>query len=92
MNLFRSYSYTRLEKEDPGERQHRRAQFLIYKVLKLAECRRRQSLPRMVISRFKIKVGPRLKKLRRSGVCVNEKFMKQLKHWKQAVALIPVFS
>ncbi|WOK91859.1 hypothetical protein Cni_G00550 [Canna indica] len=96
MNLLRSYSYSRLEKEDPEERRHRKAQFLIYKVLEQAEChrRRKQTLARVVISRFRLKIGLRLKKLgiRRSRVCVGEKLTKQLKRWKQAVPLTPLFA
>ncbi|KAA8520057.1 hypothetical protein F0562_014269 [Nyssa sinensis] len=67
MTLFtRPYAYSKLETEDPEETRHLRAQFLIYKVLEQADSRRRQSCLRVRICKLKIKIGKRLKKLRRT--------------------------
>ncbi|PON38415.1 hypothetical protein PanWU01x14_312950 [Parasponia andersonii] len=61
------YAYTKVEKEDPEEKIHRRAQFLIYKVMEQAESRsKRPSYLRIRIRRLKVKIGKRLTKLRRS--------------------------
>ncbi|XAR65634.1 hypothetical protein NMG60_11009807 [Bertholletia excelsa] len=107
--LSRPYAYSKMEKEDPEEVKHRKAQFLIYKSLKRADSisRRRQSCLRMRIFRLKIKVGKRLKRLRkrvlfsvsaaRTGLC--KQFSTQLKPWKKMfsggralVSLPPVFN
>ncbi|XP_057962101.1 uncharacterized protein LOC131153668 [Malania oleifera] len=65
--LNRPYAYSKMDSEDPEERKHRRAQFLIYKALKKADvCRRRPSCLRVRICRLKIKIGRRLKRLRGS--------------------------
>lgn len=61
-----SYGYSKLDKEDPEEVKHRRAQFLIYKALQQADSpRRRPSLLRLRLCRLKIKIGKKLKKLRK---------------------------
>jgi hypothetical protein len=61
-----SYGYSKLDKEDPEEVMHRRAQFLIYKALQQADFpRRRPSLLRLRLCRLKIKIGKKLKKLRK---------------------------
>jgi hypothetical protein len=61
-----SYAYSKIDNEDPEERKHRLAQFLIQKVLLQADSRRRPSLLRIRICRLKVKIGRRLKKLRKS--------------------------
>ncbi|XP_057544378.1 uncharacterized protein LOC130823669 [Amaranthus tricolor] len=80
-NLFKrknnnmSYAYTKIEKEDPEERNHREAQFLIYKTLKQADqviIRRSSSSSksscwlRLRISKLKVKIGKRLFKLKKT--------------------------
>lgn len=91
MNLLRRpYSYSKVESEDPEERAHRQARFLIYKVLKqvdLQSPRRRPFSLRVRICKVKVKVGKRLKTLRKnmllniSAAKVNfyRKMMAQLK-------------
>ncbi|KAF5729044.1 hypothetical protein HS088_TW21G01201 [Tripterygium wilfordii] len=63
--LRRQSGYSKIDKEDPEEILHRRAQFLIYKVLKQADSRGRSSFMRIRLSRLKIKIGKKLKCLRR---------------------------
>ncbi|PIM98958.1 hypothetical protein CDL12_28550 [Handroanthus impetiginosus] len=63
--LNRPYSYTKIQFEDPDEIQHRRAQFLIYKVLQKADTRSRPSWLRVKVFKLKIKIGKKLKKLRK---------------------------
>ncbi|KAL6197618.1 hypothetical protein ACLB2K_033224 [Fragaria x ananassa] len=58
--------YSKMDKEDPEEVIHRRAQFLVYKVMQQAEYRRRPSNLRIRIRKLKVKFGMRLKKLRKS--------------------------
>ncbi|XP_047313503.1 uncharacterized protein LOC124916782 [Impatiens glandulifera] len=58
------YGYSRMEKEDPEDVKHRTAQFLIYKNLAQADSRRRPSTLRIRITKLKVKIGKRLKKLR----------------------------
>lgn len=58
--------YSKIDKEDPGEVIHRRAQFLVYKVMQQAEYRRRPSNLRIRIRKLKVRFGMRLKKLRKS--------------------------
>ncbi|XP_051125053.1 uncharacterized protein LOC127247298 [Andrographis paniculata] len=62
-----SYGYSRVDNEDPEEAQHRRAQFLIYKSMQRADQagrrRRRPSWLRVKISKLRIKIGKRLKRL-----------------------------
>lgn len=80
-------AYSKIDKEDPEEVIHRRAQFLIYKVLQQAETRRRPSNLRIRIRKLKVKIGRRLKKLRKSmllgisaaRVCVYKQVFSQLK-------------
>ncbi|GAB4830896.1 hypothetical protein Ancab_004922 [Ancistrocladus abbreviatus] len=62
------YGYRKMEKEDPEEKRHRQAQFLIYKTSQQADqisLRRRPSRLRLRISKLRIKVGRRLKRLRK---------------------------
>ncbi|XP_022140046.1 uncharacterized protein LOC111010796 [Momordica charantia] len=60
--------YSRMEKEDPEEKKHREAQFLIYKIMEQANSgsRRRPTCLRIRIRKFKLRIGRRLKKLRKS--------------------------
>ncbi|KAI3466576.1 hypothetical protein Pfo_023239 [Paulownia fortunei] len=63
--LNRPYAYSKIQFEDPDEIKHRRAQFLIYKVLQKADTRSRPSWLRVKVCKLKIKIGKRLKKLRK---------------------------
>ncbi|CAO2842555.1 unnamed protein product [Amaranthus hypochondriacus] len=76
-NLFKrnnntNYGYTMMEKEDPEERNHREAQFLIYKTLKQADqlIIRRSSRSscwlRLRISKLKLKIGKKLLRLKKT--------------------------
>ncbi|CAH2078327.1 unnamed protein product [Thlaspi arvense] len=73
--------YTKIEKEDPNEMIHRRAQFLIHKILQRAdtETLRQQRKRSMLIktSSFRVvgirmKIGKKLRKLRKSCVMANK--------------------
>uniref|UniRef100_A0A5B7CAF7 Uncharacterized protein n=1 Tax=Davidia involucrata TaxID=16924 RepID=A0A5B7CAF7_DAVIN len=92
MTLFaRPHAYSKMETEDPEETKHRRAQFLIYKVLEQADSRRRPYCLRVRIRKLKIKIGKRLKRLRKSmlytissaKVGVYKQVTGQLKTWKR---------
>ncbi|KAK4439332.1 hypothetical protein Salat_0268100 [Sesamum alatum] len=66
LNRAAAYGYSRVENEDPDETKHRLAQFLIYKAMQRADgCRRRPSWLRVKMFKLKIKIGKRLKKLRK---------------------------
>lgn len=84
----RACAYTKMDKEDPEELMHRRAQFLIYKLLEQADSRTRPSWLHVRISKLKIR---RLKKLRKS-ILLNiiaakgsfyKRLISQLKTWKR---------
>ncbi|CAA2954708.1 uncharacterized protein LOC111389385 [Olea europaea var. sylvestris] len=87
------YSYSRMENEDYEEVNHRRAQFLIYKVMQKADSARKPSWLKVKIFKLKVKVGKRFKSLRKSisstvssaksGVC--KKINCQLKAWKPLI-------
>ncbi|CAK8531080.1 unnamed protein product [Lathyrus sativus] len=85
------YSYSKMDKEDPEEILHRRAQFLIYKVLEQANARRKQSCLRIKISKLKVKIGKRLKRLRKrimssvvaTRVSIHGHVVSHLKTWKR---------
>ncbi|KAK7245848.1 hypothetical protein RIF29_40700 [Crotalaria pallida] len=87
----RPYSYSKMDKEDPEELIHRRAQFLIYKVLEQANSPRKQSLLRIRISKLKVKIGNRLRRLRKRimssvsavRVGIHGHVTSQLKTWKK---------
>ncbi|XP_073129105.1 uncharacterized protein [Henckelia pumila] len=87
----RPYSYSRITHEDPEETQHRLAQFLIYKTLQKADTRRSYSWLGIRIVRLRIKIGTRLKKMKRGFVSTvfSAKYdlCKQvncvLRYWKQ---------
>ncbi|GFP79063.1 hypothetical protein PHJA_000049800 [Phtheirospermum japonicum] len=59
------YSYTKIHFEDVDEIEHRRAQFLIHKILQKADTRNRPSWLRVKVCKLKIKIGKRFKKLRK---------------------------
>ena len=88
--------YAKLEKEDPSEMIHRRAQFLIQKILQRAdtETLRRQQKRSILIrtSSFRVvgmrvKIGKKLRKLRKSCVVANKysdlmpRFLKSLRRY-----------
>ncbi|KAJ7946278.1 Rhodanese-like domain-containing protein [Quillaja saponaria] len=87
----RPYAYSKMDMEDPEEKIHRRAQFLIYKVLEQADSRRKPSYLGFKVSKLKVKIGKRLKRLRKrmlSGisearVVVYKQVISQLKTWKK---------
>ena len=87
----RPYGYSKVDKEDPEDIIHRRAQFLIHKVLEQADSRRKPSCLRIRISKMKVKIGKRLRRLRRrimSGVSAarlgfHGHVMSQIKTWKR---------
>ncbi|KAL4385948.1 hypothetical protein GQ457_09G001380 [Hibiscus cannabinus] len=66
--LKRSHGYSKVDKEDPDELIHRRAQFLIYKALEQADSRRKPSFIRTRLRRLKLKMGRKLQKLRKSAM------------------------
>ncbi|GAA0154424.1 hypothetical protein LIER_37875 [Lithospermum erythrorhizon] len=59
------HGYSRME-EDHDEIQHRRAQFLIYKSFQKADSMRKPSGLKVKVCRLKIKIGRKLKRLRKS--------------------------
>ncbi|GMI93315.1 hypothetical protein like AT1G11655 [Hibiscus trionum] len=89
--LKRSYGYSKVDKEDPDEIIHRRAQFLIYKALEQADSRRKPSFIRIRLCRLKLKIGRKLKKLRKAAVVgvsglrigVYRQVLNQLKTWRR---------
>ncbi|KAG2688271.1 hypothetical protein I3760_09G087500 [Carya illinoinensis] len=97
------YAYSKLDLEDPEEKKHRQAQFLIHKVLFQADNLRRQSFLRIRICKLKVKIGKRLKKLRKSvllgisaarvgvykRVIIHMKAWKRLFHRGQTIVSLP---
>ncbi|KAL2341272.1 hypothetical protein Fmac_009212 [Flemingia macrophylla] len=92
----KSYAYSKVDKEDPEDIIHRRAQFLIHKVLEKADSRRKPSAClRIRISKLKVRIGKRLRRLRKrimSGVSVarfgiHGHVMTQIKTWKRFFGL-----
>ena len=70
------YNYSKIEKEDVEEKKHRRAQFLIYKVLEEAEAdyigrTKRRSWLRIRVSKLKVKIGNRLRRF-------NKRFLSKI--------------
>ncbi|KAG6573192.1 hypothetical protein SDJN03_27079, partial [Cucurbita argyrosperma subsp. sororia] len=72
--------YSRLEKEDPEEKRHRQALFLIYKIMEQASNgngngngnRRRPSCLRIRARKLKLRIGRRLKKLKKGmSMCLS---------------------
>ncbi|GAB2212682.1 hypothetical protein Droror1_Dr00020663 [Drosera rotundifolia] len=70
----RANGYAKLEQEDPEDRKHREAQFLIYKILEQADevtmvkKGSSRSRIRLRIRKLKVKVGKRLKRMRKTIV------------------------
>ncbi|KGN49119.1 hypothetical protein Csa_003853 [Cucumis sativus] len=64
----RSNGYCKVDKEDPEEIIHRRAQFLINKVLERADSMGKPSYLRIRIRRLKVRFGRRLKRLKKSAM------------------------
>ncbi|KAE9594674.1 hypothetical protein Lal_00037403 [Lupinus albus] len=87
----RSYSYSKMDKEDPEDVMRRRTQFLIYKVLEQANSPKKQSCLRIRISKLKVKIGNKLRRLRKKinasvcavRVCFHGHATTQLKIWKR---------
>lgn len=87
------YEYTKMEKEDPQELIHRRAQFLIQKVLERADSktrqhqqRRRSSGPLIMIRvvGIRMRIGKKLRKLRKTNTCIcNNLITRFLKSFKR---------
>ncbi|KAK4284393.1 hypothetical protein QN277_001235 [Acacia crassicarpa] len=78
MAMKKPYGYSKVEKEDPEEMKHRRAQFLIYKVMEQADqfdYSHRQNKAkasssscrslRIRISKLKVRIGKRLRRFRK---------------------------
>ncbi|KAL5714511.1 hypothetical protein ACHQM5_016460 [Ranunculus cassubicifolius] len=91
-----SNGYTKMDKEDPEDVNHRRAQFLIYKVMEQADSpRRRQSRLRVRICKLKIKFGKGFKRLKKNmmfGVSVarvglSKQVMSQLMNIKRLLQI-----
>lgn len=66
--LRKPIGYSKVDKEDPEEKIHRRAQFLINKVLERADSMGKPSYLRIKIRRLKFRFGRRLKKLKKSAL------------------------
>ncbi|KAI9091613.1 hypothetical protein K1719_028056 [Acacia pycnantha] len=66
----KEYGYTKMDKEDPEETRHRRAQFLIYKVLHKYDSpssrATRPCLVRIRLSKFKINIGNRFSRINKT--------------------------
>ncbi|CAL9178176.1 unnamed protein product [Musa hybrid cultivar] len=77
-------SYSRVDKEDPEERQHLKARFLIYRTMEEADTRQRRSSSRLRACRSKRKIGLKLKRLRvaisRARRCVYRQVIKRFRH------------
>ncbi|WOK91860.1 hypothetical protein Cni_G00551 [Canna indica] len=88
MSFLRTqYSYSRVDKEDPEERQHLMARFLIHKILEEAGTQQRiRSSSKLRVCRMKRKIGLRLKRLRiaisKTRLCLCHQVMKQIRHLK----------
>lgn len=62
--LRTQFSYSRIEEEDPEELEHRKARFLIYKVLDEADARqKRKQIWRSKLQNIKRKISSGLKKI-----------------------------
>ncbi|KAK7301763.1 hypothetical protein RJT34_12637 [Clitoria ternatea] len=60
----RVYGYSKMDKEEPEERAHRRAQFLIYRTLEKADSRRKPSTSSVKV-KLKIKIGNGLRSIKK---------------------------
>ncbi|KAJ1377527.1 hypothetical protein SESBI_48783 [Sesbania bispinosa] len=77
----RLQGYSKMDKEDPEERMHRKAQFLIYRVLEKADSHGKPSCVRIRIFKLKIKIGNSLRKIKKrifSAVHGQVKTLKRL--------------
>ncbi|GAB2231569.1 hypothetical protein Droror1_Dr00010577 [Drosera rotundifolia] len=92
--MCRSNGYTKVEKEDPEETKHRQALFLIYKSLEeadkmMASRRKKPSWLRLRMRKLKVKVGKRLKRIRKmiilsvSRAGVYRSIMCHFKTWRR---------
>lgn len=67
------FAYSKMEVEDPEEVKHRRAQFMIYKTMQqvdsLTTRRSRPSWLKVKTFKLKIRIGKKLKKLRKTILC-----------------------
>ncbi|KAG6691570.1 hypothetical protein I3843_10G068200 [Carya illinoinensis] len=89
--LMGQYAYSKIDQEDPEEKKHRQAQSLIYKILLQADDRRSPSFFRIRICKLKVKIGKRIKKLRKSmslgmsaaRVGVYKRVIIHMKTWKR---------
>lgn len=81
------YEYTKMEKEDPQELIHRRAQFLIQKVLERADNKRKRSPGPLIMIRvvgIRMRIGKKLRKLRKNNTCAcNNLISRFLKSFKR---------
>nr|XP_043626903.1 uncharacterized protein LOC122598376 [Erigeron canadensis] len=103
---IKSYAYSKIEMEDPEEIKSRKAQFLIYKSLEKVDSSirksRKPSWLKVKIFKLKIKVGKKMKKLKKNLLVVSRCGVARvgvLQQWKrlftvrQAMLKIPtVFS
>ncbi|KAL4628401.1 hypothetical protein ACB092_05G235900 [Castanea dentata] len=64
--LRKHYAYSKIDQEDPEEIKHRQAQFLIQKILLQVDNRRKPSFLRIRMCKLRVRIGRRLKKLRKS--------------------------
>lgn len=86
----RPFAYSKMDREDPEEVIHRRAQFLIYQTMKQADFQRRPSFLRVRISKIKVKIGNRLKRLRKrmlscisaARISIYRRILRQLRELK----------
>ena len=89
--LRKHYAYSKIDEEDPEEIKHRRAQFLIQKILLQVDNRRKPSFLRIRMCKLKVRIGRRLKKLRKSmllGVSVArvrlyKQIISRMKTWRR---------
>ncbi|XP_010529440.1 PREDICTED: uncharacterized protein LOC104806304 [Tarenaya hassleriana] len=90
------YLYTKMEKEDPEDMIHRRAQFLIQKILERADNQTRQQQRRWggttsfarkrVAVGIRLRIGRRLRRLRKSVIVhvssCNNVFRRHFRSWR----------
>ncbi|RWW24349.1 hypothetical protein BHE74_00012282 [Ensete ventricosum] len=91
MGFLRSHcSYSRVDKEDPEERQHLKARFLIHRTLEEADTRQRRSSSRLRACGSKKKIGLKLKRLRvvisSARICAYWQVIKRFRHLNLSLA------
>ena len=83
----RLHGYSKLDEEDPEEKMHRRAQFLIYKVLEKADSSRKPSCVRIRIFKLKVNMGNILRRIKKrifsGGAGFHAQVMDQVKALKK---------